>query len=133
MSDRNHDTEADLWVVYDGQCPFSSSFVQLYRIREHAKQVHLVDARTPHPILAEIHERQFDLDDGMVVKLGDRFYHGAAAMQFLAILGSDDTVFNRLNRLLFRHPWLARRLYPLLVAGRLTTLRLLGRTKIGAI
>jgi hypothetical protein len=48
-------------------------------------------------------------------------------MNLLAILGSDATVFNRLNALLFRRPALARLLYPLLVRGRLATLRLLGR------
>lgn len=133
MSGRNPDADTALWVVYDGQCPFCSSYVRLYRIREHAKQVHLIDARTPHPILDEIRARKLDLDAGMAVKLGDRFYHGAAALQILAILGSGETIFNRLNHLLFRHPRLARLLYPLLVRGRLLTLRLLGRTMIDAI
>lgn len=130
MSARNPDATVDLWVVYDGHCPFCSSYVQLYRIRQHAERVHLIDARTPHPILAEIRDRKLDLDEGMAVKLGGRFYHGAAALQILAILGSDDTVFNRLNRALFRHPRLARTFYPWLVRGRLLTLRLLGRTRI---
>lgn len=133
MSDRDPNAGTDLWVVYDGQCPFCSSYVRLYRIREQANHVHLIDARAPHPILNEIHERKLNLDEGMAVKLGDRFYHGAAALQILAILGSGATIFNRLNRVLFRHPKLARRLYPLLVGGRLATLRLLGRTKIGAL
>lgn len=121
--------QAEMWIVYDGQCPFCSSFVRLYRLREHAR-VHLVDARQPHPILAEIDQRKLDLDVGMVVKFADRLYHGAEAMQFLALLGSGDTPFNRLNRLLFRHPGLARRIYPMLVKGRLLTLRLLGRHRI---
>jgi hypothetical protein len=67
----------------------------------------------------------------MVVKLRGRFYHGAEAMSILAILGSGDSWFNRLNRALFRHPRIARLLYPVLVRGRLLTLRLLGRSLIG--
>jgi predicted DCC family thiol-disulfide oxidoreductase YuxK len=122
----------ELWVVYDGECPFCSSYVRLYRIREHTKQVHLIDARTSHPIMEEIRQRNLNLDEGMAVKLDDRFYHGAEAIQLLAILGSGDTIFNRLNQALFRRPRLARRLYPLLVRGRLLTLRLLGRTLIDA-
>ena len=62
-----------------------------------------------------------------------RLYHGAAAMNLLAILGSGETLFNRLNRLLFLHPNWARRLYPLLVRGRLIPLRLLGRSLIGEV
>lgn len=123
-----HDTAADeLWVVYDGECPFCSSYVRLYRLREVAGKVHLVDAREPHPIVDEVRSLGFDLDEGMAVKAVGKFYHGAAAMQFLAILGTGSGLFNRVNRAIFRHPRLARVLYPWLVRGRLLTLRLLGR------
>jgi len=116
-----------LWVVYDGECPFCSSYVRLYRLREVTGRVHLVDAREPHPVLDEVRERGLDLDEGMVVKAAGRFYHGAAALQILAILGSGSGLFNALNRAIFRHPRLARTLYPWMVRGRLATLRLLGR------
>jgi len=128
----SNDDLQELWVVYDGQCPFCCSYVRLYRIREHAARLRLIDAREAHPVVAEVRARGLDLDQGMVVKLGGRFYHAAAAMQILALLGAEGSLFNYLNRLLFRHPWLARRLYPLLVCGRLLTLRLLGRSLIGA-
>jgi predicted DCC family thiol-disulfide oxidoreductase YuxK len=123
----------DLTVVYDGDCPFCSSFVLLYRLREQGRKVELIDARSGGPIVEEIHRRNLDLDRGMVVMMDGRLYHGAAAMNLLAILGSGETLFNRLNRLLFLHPNWARRLYPLLVRGRLITLRLLGRSLIGEV
>lgn len=122
-----------LWIVYDGDCPFCSSYVRLYRLREVTGRVHLIDARTGHPILGEIHARGFDLDEGMAVKAAGRFYHGAEALQFLAILGAGDGLFNRLNRALFQHPRLSRVLYPWMVRGRLLTLRLLGRTTLGEV
>jgi predicted DCC family thiol-disulfide oxidoreductase YuxK len=125
------DSEA-LWIVYDGDCPLCSRFSTLYRAREVAQQVRLVDARSQHPIVAEVQARGFDLDAGMVVKLGDRFYHGADAMGVMALLGSDRTLFNRMNRAVFRRPRLARHLYPVLVRGRRLLLRLLGRDLIGA-
>jgi predicted DCC family thiol-disulfide oxidoreductase YuxK len=128
VENRNTD---DVWVVYDGECPFCSSFVLLYRIREHAKHVHLIDARSPHPIVDELRRQRLDLNEGMAVKFKGRFYHGADAMNILAILGSGTTLFNRLNRALFRRPGVARLLYPLLARGRLITLRLLGRPLIG--
>ena len=123
----------DLWVVYDGECPFCSSYARLYRIRSHAANLHLIDARDErHPLVAEIKAHGLDLNQGMAVKFGGQIYHGAAAMEMLAVLGAEGSLFNRLNRTLFRHPWLARRLYPLLVCGRLLTLKLLGRSLIGA-
>lgn len=121
----------DIWVVYDGQCPFCSSYVLLYRLRELAGQVHLIDARSDHPLVEAIRHRGFDLNAGMAVAFGGRIYWGAEAMNILALLGSDGTVFNRLNRLLFHRVGLAKVLYPLLVRGRLLTLRLLGRRLIG--
>jgi predicted DCC family thiol-disulfide oxidoreductase YuxK len=118
---------SELWVVYDGECPFCSSYVQLYRLREVTGKVHLIDAREPHPLVAEVRALGLDLDRGMAVKAAGRIYHGAEAMQILAILGSGSGLFNRFNRMIFRHPGLARALYPWLVRGRLLTLRLLGR------
>jgi len=122
-----------LWIVYDGDCPFCSSYVRLYRLREVTGRVHLIDARTDHPILREVLAHGFDLDEGMAVKAGGRFYHGAEALQFLAILGAGNGLFNRFNRALFRHPGLSRALYPWMVRGRLLTLRLLGRTTLGEV
>jgi len=124
------DSDADLWIVYDGECPFCSSYVQLYRIRRHTR-VHLIDARMPDPLVTEVKARGIDLDAGMAVRFNDRLYHGAEAMNLLAVLGSGDTFFNVANRILFRHARLARLLYPVLVWGRLLTLRLLGRRLIG--
>ncbi len=120
-----HQTE--LWVVYDGECPFCTSFVRLYRLREVTGTVHLIDARASHPVVEEVRALGLDLDEGMAVKAAGRIYHGAEAMQILAILGSASGLFNRINRAIFRHPDLARRLYPWLVRGRMLTLRLLGR------
>jgi predicted DCC family thiol-disulfide oxidoreductase YuxK len=121
----------DLWVVYDGECPFCSSYVTLYRIRQQTDHVHLIDARSGHPLVADICGKGYDLDVGMVVKFEGRLYHGAEAMNILAILGSGGGLFNRLNRALFRHPRLSRVLYPWLVRGRLLVLRLLGRRTLG--
>lgn len=121
----------DIWVVYDGQCPFCSSYVLLYRLRALAGQVHLIDARSDHPLVEAIRRHGFDLDAGMAVAFGGRIYWGAEAMTVLALLGSDGTIFNRLNRLLFHRIGLARLLYPILVRGRMLTLHLLGRQRIG--
>lgn len=122
--------DGELWIVYDGECPFCSSYVTLYRLRERTGKVHLIDARSGHPLVDEVRSRGLDLDEGMAVMFQGRLYHGAGAMNMLAILGSDGGIFNRVNGALFRHPRLARLLYPVLVRGRWIALRLLGRRLI---
>jgi predicted DCC family thiol-disulfide oxidoreductase YuxK len=121
---------ADLTVVYDGACPFCAGYTRLYRLRQAVGRVRLVDARGADPVLAEL--PPLDLDQGMAVRWQGEWFHGAAALHLLALLGSDSGLFNRVNRLLFARPRLGRALYPWLVAGRRLTLRVLGRRLIGA-
>jgi predicted DCC family thiol-disulfide oxidoreductase YuxK len=125
------DAEAkQIWVVYDGMCPFCTRYVMLYRIRQLAEKVHMIDARTDHPVVREVKARGLSLENGMAVKWNGQYYHGAAALHVLALLGSESGAFNRLNRLVFSRPKLGRFLYPAMVAGRRLTLKLLGRPPI---
>ena len=126
----SHDPAQEVFVVYDGMCPFCSRYVMLYRIRQLAGKVHMIDARSDHPLVAEIRAMGLSLDNGMAVKWGGRVYHGADALHVLALLGSEDGAFNRLNRWVFQRPKLGRMLYPWMVAGRRLTLKLLGRPPI---
>ena len=120
----------EIFVVYDGMCPFCTRYVMLYRIRQLAEKVHMIDARSDHPVVAEVRAAGLSLDNGMAVKWNGRLYHGADALHVLAMLGSGDGVFNRFNKLVFSRPRLGRFLYPAMVAGRRLTLGLLGRPPI---
>jgi predicted DCC family thiol-disulfide oxidoreductase YuxK len=121
------DDPDDLWIVYDGQCPFCSQFVTMYRLRENGYRVHLIDARSDHSLVDAICREGLDLNEGMVVRWLGRTHYGHDAMTLLAKLESEQTLFNRAYRSIFRHPRLARVLYPGLVMGRKLTLRALGR------
>jgi predicted DCC family thiol-disulfide oxidoreductase YuxK len=125
------DSPDDLWIVYDGECPFCSRYALLYRLRENGRRVHLIDARSDHPLVAEVRRRGLDLNEGMVVRWQGALHHGAAAVHLLARLGGDQTAFNALNRRLFASQRLAGLVYPWLARGRRMTLRLLGRQPIG--
>jgi predicted DCC family thiol-disulfide oxidoreductase YuxK len=126
----SRDDQQDVWIVYDGQCPFCSSYVMLYRLRENGQRVHLVDARSDHSLVSQVRALKLDLNAGMAVQWRGRFYYGAEAMHVLAILGSRKSLFNRMNRVAFSYPAIARILYPVFVLGRKITLRLLGRPLI---
>jgi predicted DCC family thiol-disulfide oxidoreductase YuxK len=119
-------------IVYDGDCPFCSRYVKLVRLREALGHVDLLNAREGGALVDEVRRAGLDLDEGMVLKLGDRFYHGAACIHMLAVLSTSSGLFNRVTGTLFRSPATARWLYPLLRAGRNLTLALLGRRKMSS-
>ena len=120
----------DIWIVYDGECPFCSAYVRLVRLRETAGKVHLLNAREPHPLVDELKAKGFDLDEGMALKIGDAIYHGPNVMNRLALMSGESGVLNRLHLWIFSNPSRAKFLYPFLRAGRNATLRVLGRSKI---
>lgn len=121
----------DIYVVYDGECPFCSAYVRLARLRETAGKVRLLNAREPHPVVSEIREQGFDLDEGMALKIGDAVYHGSDVMNRLALMSGGNGFFNRFHLWIFSSPRRAKALYPFLRAGRNAALKLLGRRKIG--
>jgi predicted DCC family thiol-disulfide oxidoreductase YuxK len=104
-------------IYYDGACPFCNSYVRLLRIRT-SFSVEVIDVRE-YPLVA----RQFaaegmNLNTGMIVEIGSARYHGAAAIQFLALIDTPRNAFNWINYHLFRYKWVAKCLYPIMQCGR---------------
>lgn len=121
----------EIYVIYDGECPFCSAYVRFVRLREAAGKVYLLNAREPHPVVREVQDKGFDLDEGMALKIGDAIYHGPDVMNRLALMSGGSGLFNRLHLWIFSNPKRAKTLYPALRAGRNLALKLLGRRKIG--
>ena len=122
--------QPEVLIVYDGQCPFCSRYVELVRLRQSLGQVRLINAREGGPLVDELQRAGVDMDEGMALKLDGRLYHGHECIHMLALLSTPSSAFNRLNAALFRSPRAARLLYPVLRTGRNAALRLLGRSKI---
>lgn len=89
-----------------------------------------IDARDDSDVLREVTARGLDIDEGMVVRIGDRIYYGADAINVLARLSSGSGWFNRFAGATFRSPAVARTLYPVLKALRNLLLKALGRSRI---
>ena len=117
-------------LVYDGECPVCSAYSQMTRIRDDLGGMVLVDARAPSPVLDEITAAGLDMDEGMVLKVGDQLFFGADAVHMLALLSTRQGWLNRMNRMLFGSPALARVAYPVARSMRNLLLRLLGRGRI---
>ena len=127
-----HSTNASpIQIVYDGECPFCSAYVRMFRLRELA-EVELINAREDNPLVDEIMNRGLDLDEGMVMKLGDEYYFGNDVVHRLALMSGSSGVLRRFNYWVFSDEKRSRLIYPWLRAGRNLTLKLLGRKKIGA-
>lgn len=102
----------------------------MVRIREAVGELVLVNARDAHPVMDEITARGWDIDQGMVLKVGERLYYGADAIHALALMSTRSGFFNRLNHAMFRSARAAAVFYPPLRAGRNLLLKALRRTRI---
>ncbi len=122
--------ETDIFLVYDKECPACSFYCALVRIRESVGNLVLVDARDPSPLMEEITAAELDIDQGMVLIVGDRLYYGADAIHALSIMGTRSGVFNRVTYWCFKSKTVSRVLYPILRAGRNLLLKILRKTKI---
>lgn len=121
---------SDIFLVYDKECPACDLYCKLVRIRESIGKLILVDARNPGSFMDEITAAGLDIDQGMVLILGDRMYYGVDAIHTLAIMGTRSGIFNRLAYWCFRSRAVSSVVYPVLRSCRNLLLKILRKTKI---
>lgn len=119
-----------IMLVYDKDCPACNAYCQLVRIRQSVGELTLVNAREDSAMLRELTAQGLDIDQGMVLKMGDKLYYGSDAIYMLSLLSSRSGLFNRLNYHLFKSRKVANWLYPVLRGCRNMLLKLLRKRKI---
>ncbi|MGI9222525.1 MAG: DCC1-like thiol-disulfide oxidoreductase family protein [Woeseiaceae bacterium] len=117
-------------VVYDKQCPACDYYCTMVKIRETVGRLVLLDARDGGEIMDGITARGLDIDQGMVVIVGQELYYGSDAIHVLALMGTNRGFFNRLAYWSFRSKAVSRILYPVLRTFRNFLLKILKVTKI---
>lgn len=117
-------------LVYDRECPACNSYCQIVKIRESVGDLIIVDARAETEILNEITAQGLDIDQGMVLKMGDQLYYGADAIHALALIGSRSNVLNRINYWVFKSKTRSDLFYPILKSCRNILLKILRKSKI---
>lgn len=117
-------------LIYDRECPVCNVYCQLVKIEETVGDLVIVNARDHSQVLDEITQSGFDVDQGMVLKMGDQLYYGADAINRLALISSRSGVFNRLNYYIFKSKSLSSVCYPILRSARNLLLKILGKSKI---
>lgn len=119
-----------IFIIYDGGCPFCSSFVKFQRIREALGKVTLVNARDYPDLVTLFSESGLPLDDGMALLIDGQVYYGADCLNRLALMSGKTDAINRMNATLFRSPTISRVVYPVLKLGRRMVLSLLGTKRL---
>ena len=120
----------EIQLVYDKECPACKAYSRLVRIRKSVGDLKIINAREQNDVLNEITAHGFDIDQGMVLKMGDQLYYGSDAIHALALISSRSGVFNRLNYWIFKSKALSSWIYPILLFFRNVLLKMLGKTKI---
>ena len=120
----------EIHLVYDRECPVCEAYCRMIRIREAAGVLRLVNARDAGEIMDEITAKGFDIDEGMVLKVGNALYYGADAIHVLSLMSNRSGVFNRLTYWIFRSKGLSAVLYPLFRFFRNLLLKLLRKSRI---
>ena len=117
-------------IIYDGDCPLCDDYIRRLRLVEAAGAIELVNARSDHPCLLEAWQNGHDLDQGMVVMIGNTVFYGAEAVAVLARLSTTNTLFNSLNHAILSRPGVSKRLYPMFKAARRLALLFTGKTRL---
>jgi predicted DCC family thiol-disulfide oxidoreductase YuxK len=124
------DSSSKMVIVYDGQCPFCTSYVRLMALKAAVGEVDLIDARIPGAVVRSLGERGYDLNEGMAAIYGGKIYHGSDAVVLISSMTGVRGGMGRVIAALLRSPARAKVLYPVLKTGRRFVLAVLGRPKI---
>jgi hypothetical protein len=131
-----------LFLVLTPTAPRNTSLILMLRsipfadymaIRSNIGELHMLDARDScHPVVQDVKHRDYDLDEGMVLIIGDRFYYGGEAIHVLTMLSKTKGLYAKLNKLFFSDRHLSNVVYPFFKLGRRITLTFLRVPKIPA-
>jgi predicted DCC family thiol-disulfide oxidoreductase YuxK len=119
------------YLLYDGECPACRTYVTFARLRETWPEVELLDARDEPDLVARLRAEGYEINDGLVLRLGDTIHYGAEATRVIGAAAGEQGPGRRLVlAAIGTAPW-SRRLYPWLNRGRKLLLAALGRRLIG--
>jgi predicted DCC family thiol-disulfide oxidoreductase YuxK len=129
MGEASSPTAGD-YLLYDGECPACSSVVAFSRLRQSHPSLQLLDARHQPELVEELRRAGYEINEGMVMRLGSRILFGGEVTAMMARLSTEP---GRLRRAVMwtigEAPW-ANALYPVLRGCRNLLLKLLGRSLI---
>lgn len=120
------------YLLYDGECPACRSYVAFSRLRQLYPDIALIDARMAPDLVASLRVQGYEINEGMVLKLGQAIHFGPEATRMIAALGQTaPSAVTRLGLHVVGGAAWSTALYPWLNRARQLLLRFLGRRLIG--
>jgi predicted DCC family thiol-disulfide oxidoreductase YuxK len=120
----------DIELVYDKECPVCDFYCTRMDVQQSAGQLLRINARDESEIMDEITALGLDIDEGMVVRVGDKLHYGADAIHQLALMSSGEGIVNAMSRLMFSSRRVSSALYPIFKFMRNILLKVLRRTRV---
>lgn len=120
----------EVLLVYDHQCFVCDAYCRRAHIREDIGMLQRVNAREASPVMDELNAKGFDIDKGLVLKVGDDIYCGSDAIHELSLLSNRGNFFNRLTYWTFCSKRLSHIIYPILRFFHDLILKILRKPKI---
>lgn len=103
----------EIVLVYDGMCPMCSSVSKYIKLKKVAGKLQLIDARKNKEMVKKLKKKNIDLNLGMVVITGGKYYHGSDAANIIALMSSRSDLFNKINYILFSSKTIGQFIYPI--------------------
>ena len=122
-------TKQAVKIYYDGDCPYCRNFVVLSKLKSEY-DVNLYNLRESPDKVSEFSRNGYDVNEGIIVTVGDTLYFGADAIYIIGKLSDNTKKTGKLYYFIFSNKAFSHFLYPMLKLGRNLTLLMLGRKKI---
>ncbi len=122
-------TQGELKIVYDGECPFCSDFIKVANLRGRFESLSLHNARVRDELVTQLIADGYKLNSGMVVIMDGEILYGDEAARFIVINGSGGFRYH-LYKLILQNRHLARMSYPVLVFLRKLYFRIVKKPEL---
>ena len=102
--------------IYDGECPFCNFFAELIELRSSLENLEIIDARENLELVKSLYNRGYDLNNGSIIKFGEKIIHGSEAVSFICskIDNPSDSLL-KVIRLFFKSKSRSSNIFPLLI------------------
>ncbi len=116
-----------LLFIYDGECPFCNKFAQLIELKSALPGISIINARENEPIIKDLFEKGFDLDNGAILIKDNQILHGSEAINWIcSTLDTPSSSLLNLIKVIFSSKDRTKKLFPILINSRRILLALKG-------
>ncbi len=101
------------YLLYDKDCPFCRNYMKYQEMKENFSDIKILNARDNMELVKELKMLNYNIDDGMILKIEDKIYFGDEVLNFLAKNGKNKNFVSSLTNILFKSYFISKMLYPI--------------------